>query len=330
MSSKQNLLIIGATGYIGTHITSQILANKTSFGRTAIFTSPHTVEKKPDIIDGLKKQGAEIIVGDTTNEDDLVKAFQGIINSFSPLQMNKHNHKRRRRAIVASQTTWIKLASQSPTVTRFFPSEYGTDIEYGPESATEKPHQAKLQVRAALRELEAEAKGKGEGKGLEYTFLVTGPYAEAVLRAASFDVKGKKAVLMGDGKGRISLTTKDDVGRLTVKALLHPSASKNRALRVNSFTASELDILAEFERQTGGEKWSVQHMPFEELRRLESEAWEKGDPMATGYTLRRIWAEGGTLYEERDNGLVDGEDTEGLGDAVGVAVASQVGQGSHL
>ncbi|TVY88374.1 Isoflavone reductase-like protein [Lachnellula willkommii] len=304
MPSKQNLLIIGATGYIGTHITSQILANKTSFSRIAIFTSPQTVEKKPDIIDGLKKQGAEIIVGDTTNEDDLVKAFQGIINSFSLLQI----------------------------VARFFPSEYGTDIEYGPESATEKPHQAKLQVRAALRELEAEveAKGKGEGKGLEYTFLVTGPYAEAVLRTASFDVKGKKAVLMGDGKGRISLTTKDDVGRLTVKALLHPSASKNRALRVNSFTASELDILAEFERQTGGEKWSVQHMPFEELRRLESEAWEKGDPMATGYTLRRIWAEGGTLYEERDNGLVEGEDTEGLGDAVRVAVASQVAQGSHL
>jgi hypothetical protein len=110
------------------------------------------------------------------------------------------------RNAITTQTTWIKLASQSPSITRFFPSEYGTDIEYGPESASEKPHQAKLKVRAALR----------EAGGLEHTFVVTGPYAEAVLRATgtpgagSFDVKGKKAVVTGDGEGRISLTTKDE------------------------------------------------------------------------------------------------------------------------
>lgn len=100
----------------------------------------------------------------------------------------------------------MKLASQTPSITRFFPSEYGTDIEYSPESATEKPHQAKLKVRAALREV----------KDLDHTFVVTGPYAEAVLRptntpgAGSFDVKGKKAVITADGKGKISLTTKDE------------------------------------------------------------------------------------------------------------------------
>jgi hypothetical protein len=91
-------------------------------------------------------------------------------------------------------------------VKRFFPSEYGTDIEYGPKSAHEVPHQQKLKVRAALRET----------SGLDYTYVVTGPYADgrAYLspghgspELGSFNVKAKTAFLLGDSKGKISLTT---------------------------------------------------------------------------------------------------------------------------
>lgn len=98
---------------------------------------------------------------------------------------------------------------KTPSVKRFFPSEYGTDIEYGPESASEPPHQQKLKARAALK----------ESSGLDYTYVVTGPYADPVgyLGAApdhpdigSFNVKEKKAVLIGDGKGPISLTTPNE------------------------------------------------------------------------------------------------------------------------
>jgi hypothetical protein len=60
-----------------------------------------------------------------------------------------------------------------------------------------------LKVRAAVRE--------AEKKGLEYTFVVTGPFAEGYLNKegpiGGFDVEGKKASLPGDGKGGISLTT---------------------------------------------------------------------------------------------------------------------------
>lgn len=116
----------------------------------------------------------------------------------------------------------------------------------------------------------------------------------------------------------------NSVGRLVVKALLHPEAAKNRALKVNSFTATGHEIVAEFEKQTGGEKWSVTYTSFERLRELEKEAYANNHPAATLYTLRRIWAEGGTLYEKRDNGLIDGEDTETLSDAVRDAIAAQV------
>ena len=77
------------------------------------------------------------------------------------------------------------------------------------------------------------------------------------------------------------------------------------------------EVLAEYERQTGA-KWKVSYTPLDRVRELEAELWEKGVPKATGVTLRRIWAEGGTLYEKTDNesiGVKPG-DTESLAVAV--------------
>lgn len=112
------------------------------------------------------------------------------------------------RNVIAEQINLIKLAEQSPTIKRFFPSEYGTDIKYGPQSAGEKPHQLKLKVRAYL---ESDAV-----KQLEYTYLVTGPYADMYMgksandEVGTFDVKARRAVLLGDGDGKIGLTTMDE------------------------------------------------------------------------------------------------------------------------
>lgn len=308
--AKENLLIIGSTGWIGAYITEQIVKAKDSFGRIAIFTSPSTAESKAEALGELKAQGVEVIVGDLKNPEDLLNAFKGIDTVISAVGRN----------VIGEQVGWIPLLVQAPSVKRFFPSEYGTDIEYGPESVNEPPHQQKLKVRAALKEV----------KGLDYTYVVTGPFAGGFLSASkrlpdigAFDVETKTAVVLGDGKGKISLTTEADVGKLVVKALLHPEASRNRALKVNSFTTTPLDIVAEFEKQTGGEKWSVSFTPLDKIRELEKQAYVEKSPYSTGFTLRRIWGEGGTLYEKRDNGLIDGEDTDTLEDAVKLAIATQ-------
>jgi hypothetical protein len=85
---------------------------------------------------------------------------------------------------------------------------YGTDIEHGPSSANEKPHQKKLKVRAAIRAC----------KNLDYTYVVVGPYADgeaglyfgpnrAIPEAGGFDANKREAVLLGDGNLKISFTT---------------------------------------------------------------------------------------------------------------------------
>jgi nucleoside-diphosphate-sugar epimerase len=308
---------------VGQHITNAIVNSKSDFGRIAIFTSNNTLQSKSDEINALKAKGVEILTGDITSADDVTKALNGFDTVVSCVG----------RPVIHTQLQLIELMGKHPDVKRFFPSEYGTDIEYDASSKDEKPHQQKLKVRAALKNV----------KDLEYTYVVTGPYGDAdshlFLGAAppdaeqggSFDVKRKRAVLLGDGNGKISLTTMRDVGKLVVAALKHPGeATKNKALKVNSFTATPKEIVAEFEKQTGGQPWEVSYTSLDELKELEQQAWAKQDPMAGVFTLKRIWTEGKTVYAHRDNDAIDmeGDKVESLASAVGQAIKVQTSDGS--
>lgn len=203
------------------------------------------------------------------------------------------------RFAIDKQVDLIALAELSPCIIRFFPSEYGTDIAYNDSSPGERPHQKKLKVRAFI---ESDAIRR-----MTYTYLVTGPFANLYVgsmanepQIGSFDAATRRATLLGDGKGRISLTTMADVGRSLVGALKHPDVCDGKAIKVNSFTTTPHEILAEFERQMGA-SWEADYTPLDVLRRLEFAAWEKDNPLAAIYSLRRIWTEGGTLYEKTDN-----------------------------
>lgn len=324
--TNKNILIFGATGLIGRHITNAILTNKHHFGTIAIFTSRNTLTDKPDHISHLQHQGVKILSGDITSDTDITAAYNShdVDGGFDTIVSALG------RPVIDTQEKLIKLAAAHPTVKYFFPSEFGTDVEYDETSAHEIPHQRKLRVRALLREITSTSTstsitGNNDdcNNHLEYTYIVTGPYADAdrslYLSAqppekevwGTFDVHRKRAVLLGDGNGKISLTTMRDVGKFVVAALLQQQqqqqysdgngnggnggngVTKNRALRVNSFTTTPHELLSEFERQTGGEKWQVGYTSVEELERLERE-----NPVVT---LRRIWTSGKTLYAERDN-----------------------------
>ncbi|KAJ5083612.1 hypothetical protein N7456_013039 [Penicillium angulare] len=305
--SPKNLLLFGATGTIGSYILDAILSARSQFDRVAIFTSPRTAETKASALEKLKAQNVEIIVGDIEDEEAIKAAYVGIDTVISALG----------RTALAQQIPLINLAAASKDVNLFLPSEYGTDIAYSPKSANEKPHQLKLKVRALIESIPREQ--------LNYSYVVTGPFAEMYLNsipgleeAGGWNVKAQKATLLGDkGEDKVSLTTMKDVGTLVLAAIQSTSsATLNRPLCVNSFTTTPAKIQAEFERQTGTAWKSVSFTSLERLRALETEAWEKGHPAATGVTLRRIWTEGGTLYEERGNGVIGEPAVMGLEEVV--------------
>lgn len=286
--SPSSILIFGATGNIGQYITNAILAAQPSFNKVTIFTSPATLASKAVLLNSWKAKGLSIIAGDARNPSDIASAYTGVDTVVSCFG----------REALMLQIELLRIAEEAG-IKWFFPSEYGTDIEYNASSATEKPHQMKLAVRKFVRE---------NVKNMKVTYLVTGPYIDMYFgmiptahSAGGWDPKTKEAVLLGDGEGRVGFCTMADVGKLLVASLHHPEASLNRALKVQSFVVTPKEITAEFERQTGGEPWKVSYTPLDELKQLEAKAWEEGKPLATVYTLRRIWTEGGTLYAKTDN-----------------------------
>jgi hypothetical protein len=224
------------------------------------------------------------------------------------------------RYAIDKQDDLIALAERSSTIIRFIPSEFGTDIAYDATSAYEKPSQKKLKIRAFL--------DSDSVKRVKYTYVVTGPFANLYLGSmanepemGSFDVEKKEATLLGDGKGRISLTTAADAGRALVAVLKHPEVCDNKAIKINSFTTTPDKLLAEFERQTDS-RWKVNYTALDELLGLELKAWEGENPLASIYSLRRIWTEGRTLYETRDNESIGLIKMDTLEMAVQAAVAN--------
>jgi len=85
--------------------------------------------------------------------------------------------------------------------------------------------------------------------------------------------------------------------------LKSPEASFGKSLKVQSFVVTPNEVLAEYERQTDS-KWEVIKTSLDDIRAFEAKLWNEGEPRATLVTLRRIWAEGGTLYAQNDNSVL--------------------------
>ncbi|KAI0479997.1 hypothetical protein F4859DRAFT_456161 [Xylaria cf. heliscus] len=306
-----NVLIFGGTGVIGKYITDAILSAGASPGHTiSLFTSDATAADaaKASLLASWTSRGLRVVTGDIANAQDVSRAYEGVDVVVSCVGRN----------VLAQQIELLRLAEESASVKWFFPSEYGTDVEYDASSKDEKTHQIKLKVRGFIRD---------NLKRVQATSLVTGPYIDMYLpfipgaeAVGGYDVQAKRAVVVGSGNDPVGFTSMPDVGKLLVAALRHPAEAKDgvfKALKVQSFVTTPLEILQEYEKQTG-EKWTAEHTSNQALRDLETRLWDEKNPLATLATLGRIWAEGGTLYEKTDNEKlgVSPQDLESLGDVV--------------
>lgn len=291
--TPSRLLIFGATGQIGAYITKSLLRASPPFEHITIFTS----KGSSPVLTSFQAPNTSFIKGDVTNLSDVSSAY----NTSRPDTVISALG----RDAIQHQIDLIRLAEEDEGIKWFFPSEYGTDIEHNEKSPNEKPHQQKLKVRKFIRE---------SVKRLKITYLVTGPYFDMWVNhikgaraAGGFDLENKEATLIEDGEGKIGFCTMWDVGKFLVASLRHPEESYGKALKVQSFVVTPKEVLAEYEKQTGA-KWKVTYTPLQELKELEAKLHQEGAPFATGPTLRRIWAEGGTLYAKNDNDVISLKD----------------------
>ena len=191
------ILIFGGTGSIGRYITASLLAARPAIGQLTLFSSPGGSPAKTTLLSKWEAAGISIIRGDVNSEEDVRAAYSstGADTIVSALG----------RGVLAVQVQLLRLAEESGTVQWFLPSEFGTDIEYGPQSPDEKPHQFKLNVRKYIRE---------NVKRVKITYVVTGPYFDMWVEPSpgleaigGFDASKKHAYVIEDGVGKVGFCT---------------------------------------------------------------------------------------------------------------------------
>jgi hypothetical protein len=219
----KSVLIFGATGTIGTHITNALTTalHSGTIARLGIFTSPSTATTKSSLIANLQSRGIEVYTGDVTSTTDLHSILSNP-PSARPLSQTTPTTSptptpstgpfdtiisATGRTSILTQIPLLTLAESLPHIHHFYPSEYGTDIEFSASTSPhEPPHQLKLQVRRHIRD---------NVRRLKVTYLVTGPYPEMWMTpppggkarmVGGFDVRRREAVVMGDGEGKVGFT----------------------------------------------------------------------------------------------------------------------------
>jgi hypothetical protein len=89
--AKDNLLVFGATGYIGKYIIERLVEGKESLGCISIFTSPQTAKTKPETLERLKRHGVEILIGDAMSDEDISNAYKSIILHSPASALTQHS-----------------------------------------------------------------------------------------------------------------------------------------------------------------------------------------------------------------------------------------------
>ena len=123
-----------------------------------------------------------------------------------------------------------------------------------------------------------------------------------------FDLKTNTATICDSGDTMTNFTMLDAVGQATVGILAHPAETANRYAFINSFRATQNDILKALETATG-EKWNVKKTTCEEESKLGREKMEKDDWSSVGHAIMGASYSGGKYDfaqgRELDNQLLE-------------------------
>ncbi|XP_073105266.1 phenylcoumaran benzylic ether reductase Pyrc5-like [Elaeis guineensis] len=232
---KSKILIIGSTGYIGKFITA---ASARSGHPTFAFvrdTAPSD-PAKAKLLDDFKASGVTLIQGDLYDHGSLVKAIKQVdvvISTVGFLQL-------------ADQTKIIAAIKEAGNVKRFFPSEFGNDVDrvHAVEPA-KSTFAIKAQIRRAI-----------EAEGIPHTIVSSNFFAGYFLpslgQAGVAGLPTDKVVVLGDGNTKAIFVDEDDIGTFTIRAVDDPrTLNKILYLRPPANTLSHNELVSLWEKKVG-------------------------------------------------------------------------------
>ncbi|GMI82529.1 hypothetical protein like AT1G75280 [Hibiscus trionum] len=231
MAGKSKILIIGGTGYIGKFIVeASVKEGHPTFALVRETTVSDPVKGKT--IDNFKNLGVQLLYGDIYYHESLVKAIKQVdvvISAVGHMQL-------------ADQVKIIAAIKEAGNVKRFFPSEFGTDVDrHHAVEPAKSAFATKAQIRRTI-----------EAEGIPYTYVAANCFAGYFLpnlsQAGATTPPRDKAVILGDGNAGAVFNYEGDIGTYTIKAVDDPR-TLNKILFIkppkNTYSFNELVALWE-------------------------------------------------------------------------------------
>ncbi|KAI9181983.1 hypothetical protein LWI28_020752 [Acer negundo] len=204
MASKSKILIIGGTGYIGKFIVE---ASAKAGHPTFVLVRESTLSSasRAKVVENFKNLGVNFVIGDLYNHESLVQAMKQVEVVISTIARHQ----------LADQDKIISAIKEAGNIKRFFPSEFGTDVDrcHAVEPA-KTAYSRKAKIRRAV-----------EAEGIPYTYVSSNLFAG--IHLANLSQVGTtaaapptdKVVILGDGNPKAIYVKEEDIANYTIKAV---------------------------------------------------------------------------------------------------------------
>ncbi|XP_071724432.1 phenylcoumaran benzylic ether reductase POP1-like [Rutidosis leptorrhynchoides] len=235
MADKSKILIIGGTGYIGKFIVkASAQSGHPTFAlvREATLSNPN----KSEIIHDFRKLGVNFIIGDIYDHESLVKAIK-----LADVVISNVGH-----AQLHNQDKIIAAIKEAGNVKRFFPSEFGNDVD---RVHAVEPAKATFDTKVNIRRVV-------EAAGIPYTYVscnfFAGYFLPNLAQTGTTSPPREKVVILGDGNPKAVFNKEEDIATYTIKAV-DDTRTLNKILyiRPSGNTYSFNDLVSLWEKKIG-------------------------------------------------------------------------------
>ncbi|KAL6218566.1 hypothetical protein ACLB2K_011776 [Fragaria x ananassa] len=255
--TKSKILIVGSTGFIGKHLVeASAKADHPTFALVREPTLSNPAKSK--IIERFKALGVNFVLGDLYDHESLVKAIKQVNVVISTVD---HSQLVDQRKIIAA----IKEAGN---VKRFFPSEFGNDVD---RAHAVEPAKTTYTVKSNFRR-------EVEASGIPYTYIVgnffSGYFLPTLNQPGATAPPRDKIVVLGDGNTKAIFNKEQDVSTYTIKAVDDPrTLNKILYIMPPGNTVSFNEIVSLWEKKIGKTLEKI-YVPEEQLLKKIQESVE--------------------------------------------------------
>jgi uncharacterized protein YbjT (DUF2867 family) len=245
------ILVAGATGLVGREVC-RLLRERGKPLRAMVRKTSN-----PQVVDELKKRGAEVVFADVKDRASLGAACRNAQSVISTVTSTLSRQEGDSIESVDNVGQFHLIdAAKAAGVRRF------VSISFNHEKT----------LSCALSEAKSGVEKHLMKSGMEYTILRAWPFMEVWLSPAlGFDAANGKATIYGSGKNPISWISLFDVAAFAAESVDRPG---KQIIEIGGPEAlSPLEVVRIFE-ETTGRKFEVQHVPEEALTAQRASATE--------------------------------------------------------